>query len=150
MEDMHKVYFLLCTTSKAQITDLWCQLFRQQKKVGYKTESYFTQYWQPPYGKYTGCAKKRGHRHMTTILSNLIRFKKHSLEDAKRGRNCTTENVKSEHVPSNRPIHIGTTPDTTQTGPSCRVERSRCELCICFVFFFILYGRYAANIYTYY
>ena len=46
-----------------------------------------------------------------------------------------TENVKSEHVPSNRPIHIGTTPDTTQTGPSCRVERSRCELCICFVFF---------------
>ena len=28
----------------------------------------------------------------------------------------------SGHVRSNRPIHIGT-PDTTQTGPSCRVWR---------------------------
>jgi len=26
----------------------------------------------------------------------------------------------SEHVESNRPVHTGT-PDTTQTGPSCRV-----------------------------
>ena len=34
-----------------------------------------------------------------------------------------TENLKSEHVQSNRPIHIGT-PDTTQTGPSCRVWRT--------------------------
>ena len=31
-----------------------------------------------------------------------------------------TENLKSEHVQSNRPIHAGT-PDTTQTGLSCRV-----------------------------
>jgi len=31
-----------------------------------------------------------------------------------------TENLKSEHVQSNRPIHT-CTPDTTQTRPSCRV-----------------------------
>ena len=31
-----------------------------------------------------------------------------------------TENMKPEHVQSNRPIHAGT-PDTTQTGPSCSV-----------------------------
>ena len=31
-----------------------------------------------------------------------------------------TENLKSEHVESNRPIHTGV-PDTTQTRPSCRV-----------------------------
>jgi len=30
-----------------------------------------------------------------------------------------TENLKTEHVQSNRPIHTGT-PDTIQTGPSCR------------------------------
>ena len=38
-----------------------------------------------------------------------------------------TENLKPEHVQSNRPIHIAT-PDTTQTGPSCRVLVWRCEL----------------------
>ena len=31
-----------------------------------------------------------------------------------------TENLKSEHVESNRPIHTGV-PDTTQTRPSCRI-----------------------------
>jgi len=31
-----------------------------------------------------------------------------------------TENLKSEHVHSNRPVH-NDTPDMTQTGPSCRV-----------------------------
>jgi len=31
-----------------------------------------------------------------------------------------TENLKSKHVHSNRPIRIGTS-DTTETGPSCRV-----------------------------
>jgi len=33
-----------------------------------------------------------------------------------------SENLKSERVQCNRPIHTGT-PDTTQTGPSCRVWR---------------------------
>ena len=37
-----------------------------------------------------------------------------------------TENLKSKHVQSNRPIHTGT-PDTTHTGPSCRVG-GRCKL----------------------
>jgi len=34
-----------------------------------------------------------------------------------------TGNLKSEHVNSNCPIHT-TTPDTTQTRPSCRVRRA--------------------------
>ena len=38
-----------------------------------------------------------------------------------------TENLKSEHVNSNRPIHTAT-PDTTQTGLSCLVvSDGRCE-----------------------
>ena len=32
------------------------------------------------------------------------------------------ENLKSEHVQSNRPFHTGAQ-DTTQTGPSCSVWR---------------------------
>ena len=36
---------------------------------------------------------------------------------------ATTENLKSVHVQSNRPILTGTL-DTTQTGPSCRVWRA--------------------------
>ena len=39
-------------------------------------------------------------------------------------RLSSTENLKSEHVQSNRPIHAST-PDTTKTGLSCRVW---CEL----------------------
>ena len=42
-----------------------------------------------------------------------------------------TENLKSEPVNSNCPIHTAT-PDTTQTGLSCRVWWPRCQLGIRF------------------
>jgi len=57
----------------------------------------------------------------TTKLSCLCRVRFSGVNwIPDNSRLSPTENLKSEHVHSNRPAHTGI-PDTTRTGPSCRV-----------------------------
>jgi len=60
----------------------------------------------------------------TTKLSCLCRVRLGGVNwIPDNSRLSPAENMKSERVQGNRPIHTGT-PDTTQTGPSCLVWRA--------------------------
>ena len=58
--------------------------------------------------------------HDKTVLSVSRPHRLCELDSRDNARLSPTENLKSELVQSNRTIHTAT-PDTTQTGPSCRV-----------------------------
>jgi len=68
---------------------------------------------------YTSAANRWGSG-SRCIRRNTIKYTKLMNWIPDNSRLSPTENPKSEHVHSNRPIHTGTS-DTTQTGPSCRV-----------------------------
>jgi len=59
-------------------------------------------------------------RHDKTVLSVSRPLRRCELDSRDNSGLSPTENLKSEHVHSNRPIHTSTR-GTTQTGPSCRV-----------------------------
>ena len=65
----------------------------------------------------------------TTKLSCLCQLRRCELDF--RQLKTIADILKSEHIQSNRSVHT-VTPDTTQTGPSCRVwcELSRPDKCV--------------------